>query len=71
MLVLQVMQERTVILILAGERKTNMKGSEGLDARDRVRVELIDTGGRRGFIDFARAGENRWIEIRPPRQGKR
>ena len=54
MLVLQVMQERTVILILAGERKTNMKGSEGLDVGDQVRVQLIGTDVERGFIDFAR-----------------
>ena len=29
---------------------------EGLDAGDRVRIELIGTDVERGFIDFARAG---------------
>jgi hypothetical protein len=33
-----------------------MRGFEGLDVGDRVRVELISTDVERGFIDFARAG---------------
>jgi len=33
-----------------------IRGFEGLDARDRVRVELIGTDVKRGFIDFARTG---------------
>ncbi len=33
-----------------------MRGFEGLDAGDRVRVELMGTDVERGFIDFARAG---------------
>ncbi|MGA2317944.1 MAG: hypothetical protein ABSG71_16410 [Thermodesulfobacteriota bacterium] len=33
-----------------------MQGFEGLDAADRVRVELIGTDVERGFIDFTRAG---------------
>jgi RNase II-type exonuclease C-terminal S1 domain len=33
-----------------------MRGFEGLDVRDRVRVKLIRTYVERGFIDFARAG---------------
>jgi hypothetical protein len=32
-----------------------IRGFEGLDAADRVRVELIGTDVERGFIDFARA----------------
>jgi hypothetical protein len=33
-----------------------IRGFEGIDVGDRVRVELIGTDGERGFIDFARAG---------------
>ena len=33
-----------------------IRGFEGLDVGDRVRVELIGTNVERGFIDFARAG---------------
>jgi ribonuclease R len=33
-----------------------MRGFQGLDVGDRVRVELIGTDVERGFIDFARAG---------------
>ncbi len=33
-----------------------MRGFEGLDVGDQVRVELIGTDVERGFIDFARAG---------------
>jgi exoribonuclease-2 len=32
-----------------------MREFEGLDAGDRVRVELIGADVERGFIDFARA----------------
>jgi hypothetical protein len=33
-----------------------LRGFEGLDVGDRVRVELIGTDVERGFIDFARTG---------------
>jgi hypothetical protein len=33
-----------------------IRGFEGLDVGDQVRVELIVTDVERGFIDFARAG---------------
>ncbi len=33
-----------------------IRGFEGLDVGDRVRVELIGDDVERGFIDFARAG---------------
>ncbi len=32
-----------------------VRGSEGLDVGDRVRVELVHTDVERGFVDFARA----------------
>jgi hypothetical protein len=32
-----------------------IRGFEGLDVGDRVRVELIHTDAARGFIDFARS----------------
>jgi ribonuclease R len=33
-----------------------VRGSQGLDVGDRVRVELVNTDVERGFIDFARPG---------------
>jgi hypothetical protein len=33
-----------------------LRGFEGLDVGDRVRVEFIGTDVERGFIDFRRAG---------------
>jgi hypothetical protein len=33
-----------------------MRGFEGLDVEDRVRVELIGIDAERGFNDFAKAG---------------
>ena len=35
-----------------------VRGFEGLDVGDRVRVELIGTDVERGFIDFAREDED-------------
>jgi exoribonuclease-2 len=32
-----------------------VRGSEGMDVGDRVRVELVHTDVERGYIDFARA----------------
>ncbi len=32
-----------------------VRGSQGLDVGDRVRVTLLDTDVERGFIDFGRA----------------
>jgi len=32
-----------------------IRGYEGLDVGDRVRVELVHTDATRGFIDFARS----------------
>jgi exoribonuclease-2 len=31
-----------------------VRGYQGLDVGDRVRVKLVDTNVERGFIDFAR-----------------
>ena len=39
-----------------------IRGCEGLDVGDRVRVQLIGTDLERGFIDFARAG---WVRRTP------
>jgi exoribonuclease-2 len=36
-----------------------VRGFEGLDVGDRVRVELVGTDVKRGFIDFARVKERR------------
>ena len=33
-----------------------VRGGEGLDVGDRVRVELLATDVERGYIDFARVG---------------
>jgi exoribonuclease-2 len=33
-----------------------VRGFQGLDVGDRVRVRLVDTNVERGFIDFARVG---------------
>jgi exoribonuclease-2 len=33
-----------------------IRGFQGLDVGDTVRVELVHTDVERGFIDFARAG---------------
>ena len=40
-----------------------IRGFEGLDVGDQVRVELIETDVERGFIDFARVDEDKEIEI--------
>jgi exoribonuclease-2 len=34
-----------------------VRGFDGLDVGDRVRVELVHTDAARGFIDFARSRE--------------
>jgi VacB/RNase II family 3'-5' exoribonuclease len=34
-----------------------LRGFEGLDVADQVRVELVDTDVERGFVDFIRSGE--------------
>jgi len=31
-----------------------VRGYQGLDVGDRLRVELVDTNVERGFVDFAR-----------------
>jgi exoribonuclease-2 len=36
-----------------------IRGFEGLDVGDRVRVELIGTDVERGFIDFVQAGREK------------
>ena len=36
-----------------------VRGFQGIDVGDRVRVELMDTDVERGFIDFARVGASR------------
>ena len=36
-----------------------VRGFQGIDVGDRVRVELIDTDVERGYIDFARVGASR------------
>jgi hypothetical protein len=46
---------RTRQIPLAVEGKL-IRGFEGLDAGDGVRVELISADVKRGFIDFSRAG---------------
>ncbi len=33
-----------------------IRGAEGLDVGDRVRVEMIGTDAEPGFIDFSRTG---------------
>ena len=43
-----------------------MRGFEGLDVGDRVRVQLTGTDVERGFIDFARAGEGRGLRFARP-----
>ena len=42
-----------------------LRGFEGLDVEDRVRVQLIRIDVERGFTDFARVDEDREIEILP------
>jgi len=39
-----------------------LRGFEGLDVGDRVRVELMGTNVEGGFIDFARQGEGREVK---------
>jgi hypothetical protein len=39
-----------------------MRGFEGFDAEDRVRVERIGDDVERGFVDFARAGRGKGDE---------
>jgi exoribonuclease-2 len=35
-----------------------VRGYQGLDVGDRVRVELVDTNVERGFVDFARVASS-------------
>jgi len=48
-----------------------IRGFEGLDVGDRVRVELIGTNVDEGSSTLAELGEGRGIEIRLSQQGNR
>jgi exoribonuclease-2 len=39
-----------------------IRGFEGLDVGDRVRIELIGADVERGFIDFARTGREQGVK---------
>ena len=47
-----------------------IRGFEGLDVGDRVRVELIGADIEQGFIDFARAGRGQGDQDSPVPAGK-
>ena len=47
-----------------------MRGVEGLDVGDRVRVEQVGTDVERGFIDFARTGKRQGNSDSPAPAGK-